>query len=69
MGKSSWNKQAIFAAILLLLAAGCKKEISPGDIEYPITHWPVVKAWGATNIDSTIARQHRFNYSPTKRKC
>lgn len=77
MGKSSWNKQAIFAAILLLLAAGCKKEISPGDIEYPITHWPVVKAWGATNIDSTIARLNgnvdgyglpttvTFEYGPT----
>jgi uncharacterized protein (TIGR02145 family) len=55
MGKVSWIKQAIFAAILLLLAAGCKKEITPGDIEYPITHWPAVQALGVTTLTPTTA--------------
>jgi hypothetical protein len=56
MGKVYWINQVIFAIIILLLATGCKKEITPIDIEYPIIHWPIVKALGATNIDSTIAR-------------
>jgi len=56
MGKVSWNNQVIFAATIIFLATGCKKEITPSDIEYPITHWPVVQALEATNIDSTIAK-------------
>jgi hypothetical protein len=44
----------ILAAIILLLTRGCKKEEITGDIVYPITHWPVIKALEATNIaDST----------------
>jgi phosphodiesterase/alkaline phosphatase D-like protein len=41
----------IFAAILILIA--CKKE---GDIEYKITHWPVVKTMKAANLKGTTAR-------------
>ena len=44
----------IFASILLLTA--CKKEESSGDIEYKITHWPVVKTLEATKVDSTTAK-------------
>jgi phosphodiesterase/alkaline phosphatase D-like protein len=55
MGKVSWINQVFFAAIVLLLAADCKKEITPIDIEYPITHWPVVKTLVVTNINSAIA--------------
>jgi hypothetical protein len=65
----------IFAAILLLIA--CKKEKTSDEIEYKITHWPVVKTLEVTNIDSTTAKLNgtvngyglitivTFEYGPT----
>jgi uncharacterized protein (TIGR02145 family) len=54
MGKVYWINQIILAASVLLLATGCKKEEITGDIVYPVTHWPIVKASEVTNrTDST----------------
>lgn len=53
MKRVFWIRPIIFSAILLLVA--CKKEKTSADVEYQITHWPVVKTLGATKVDSTIA--------------
>jgi hypothetical protein len=54
MKKVFWIGPIIFTAILLLV--DCNKEETPGEIEYKVTNWPVVKTLEATNIDSTTAK-------------
>jgi uncharacterized protein (TIGR02145 family) len=56
MWKEYWINQVIFGVVILLLAAGCKKEETTSDKVYPITHWPAAKTLVATNVDSTIAK-------------
>ena len=54
MGKVYWIIRIILAVTVLLLATGCKKEEITSDIEYKVTHWPIVKTLEATKIaDST----------------
>jgi hypothetical protein len=55
MKKVTWIYQIFFAVIILFLAAGCKKEEITGDIEYKVTHWPIVKTLEATDITDTTA--------------
>ena len=55
MKKVIWIYQIFLTVIIVFLAAGCKKEGITGDIEYPVTHWPVVKASEATNISNSTA--------------
>jgi uncharacterized protein (TIGR02145 family) len=62
MGKVFWIVRIILAAIILFLAAGCKKEVITSDIEYKVTHWPVVKTLEAINIaDSTATLNGTVN--------
>jgi len=56
MKKVFWIKPVFFAAILLLIA--CKKEktyLDSGELEYKVTHWPVVKTLYVTNLTSATA--------------
>jgi hypothetical protein len=56
MKKVFWTKTIIFAAILLLIA--CKKEKTypdSGELEYKVTHWPVVKTIEVSNLTYTTA--------------
>ena len=55
MGKVNWIIRITLTAVVLILAAGCKKEEITGDIEYKVTHWPVVKALEATYITDSTA--------------
>ena len=55
MGKVNWIIRITVTAIVLLLAAGCKKEEITGDTVCPITHWPVVKASEVTNKTNSTA--------------
>ena len=55
MKKVTWIYQIFLAVIIVFLAAGCKKEEITGDLEYKVTHWPVVKALEVTNITDSTA--------------
>jgi phosphodiesterase/alkaline phosphatase D-like protein len=56
MWKLNWINHVIFGVVILLLAAGCKKEEISSDKEYPITHWPIAKALEVTNKTDTTAK-------------
>jgi uncharacterized protein (TIGR02145 family) len=55
MKKVIWIYQIFLTIIIVFLAAGCKKEEITGDIEYKVTHWPIVKALDVTNIKDSTA--------------
>jgi uncharacterized protein (TIGR02145 family) len=53
MKKVIWIKPIIFTAILLMVA--CSEEKTSSDIEYKVTHYPVVKTLEVTNLTDTTA--------------
>jgi hypothetical protein len=55
MKKVTWIYQIFLAAIILFLAAGCKKEEITSGKEWLPTHWPIVKALEATSITDSTA--------------
>ena len=63
MGKVYWIIRIILAAIGLVLATGCQQEEITGDIVYPVTHWPIVKASKVTNRTDSTATLNGIVYT------